>query len=219
MRLINISKILIILSLGIFLFLLFYHKAIETEDVWLHLNTGRWIVNHLQVPHEDKFPFASERTPYVCHEWLASSLIYLAYKAEGFAGLKLYRSLFFLFSIAIFFLYSFRRLPFSLLALLILLMSYGLFQRCLLRPEIFNLLFVQVFLIVLFSYEKSPSRWKLFILPLISVLWLNLHMMGAFIYGGMTIFIFLLSALTKIIRHKQQVKELAWTFLAFLAVL
>ena len=231
MRLVDMVKKCIFLCLGLFLFLLFFHKGIETEDVWIHLSIGQWIVHHLQVPHQDVFPFASEKIPYLCHEWLASSSLYLAFKAGGFAGLKLFRSLFFMLSIGIFFVFSYRRIPFSFLIFLTLLMSYALFQRCLLRPDTFNLLFIQLFLISLFSYERNGGRWKLFILPFIAIFWLNLHMMGAFIYGGSIVFIFLLSSWINYLIQKnagypsdivsnlkKQVQEFDLTFLVFLAI-
>jgi len=208
----DLAKKIILLCLGVFLFLLFFHRGIETEDVWLHLSTGQWIVHHGQLPYNDKFPFAQENTPYLCHEWLASSLLYLTFKTVGFTGLKLFRSIFFILSIGIFFIYAYRRLPFSLLVFLTVLMAYALFQRCLLRPDSVNLIFVQVFLISLFSYERNGGRWKLFLLPLIGIFWYNLHMMGAFIYGGSIIFVFLISALIR----RAAVKGLALTFVVFL---
>lgn len=221
-------KKLILLCLGLFLFILFFHKGIETEDVWLHLSTGHWITGHSQVPHEDVFPFADEKTPYLCHEWLASSILYLVYKTGGFTGLKLLRSIFFLLTIGTFLVYSYRRINFSFLILLILLMSYGLFQRSLLRPDTCNLLFIQIFLISLFSYEKTGGLWKLIILPLIGILWINIHMMGAFLYGGSIIFIFLLTAIIRYFNlkdgqyvpsalrdPKRQVKELILTLFVF----
>ena len=65
-----------LLCLGIFIFLFFYHP-IETEDVWWHLSTGRWIAQHVQVPNEDVFPFAHERTHWLCNnEWLGSVILY-----------------------------------------------------------------------------------------------------------------------------------------------
>ena len=231
MRLVDIAKSCILLVLGFFLFLLFYHRGIETEDVWMHLSIGQWIVHHFQVPHQDIFPFANEKIPYLCHEWMASSSLYLVFKAGGFAGLKLLRSVFFMLSIGVFFAYAYRRIPFSFLIFLTVLMAYAIFQRCLLRPDTFNLLFIQVFLISLFSYERNGGRWKLFILPLAGILWLNLHMMGAFIYGGSIIFIFLLSSWINYLVQKnagypsalvsnlkKQVQELDLTFLVFLAI-
>ena len=207
-----ITRAVVLLFLSFFLFLLFFHRGIETEDVWLHLSIGQWIIHHSQVPHIDEFPFAHEKTPYLCHEWLASSLIFLIYKAGGFTALKIFRALFFMLAVGIFLGFCRRRLPFSLLVFLTLLISFALFERCLLRPDTFNLLFVQIFLIALFSYEKDPRPWKLIILPFISVLWINLHMMGAFIYGGSMILIFLFSALIK----RNQIKAMALLLLAFL---
>ncbi|MBF0510713.1 MAG: hypothetical protein HQL13_00120 [Candidatus Omnitrophica bacterium] len=205
----------VLLCLGVFLFILFFHQGIETEDVWLHLSTGRWILQHHQMPHEDVFPFLNEKTPYLCHEWISSVFIYSLYKIQGFLGLKIFRPLFFLLSLGIFFFYARRRIPFSFLTFLILLISYAFFQRSLLRPDILNVLFVQLFLMVLFSYQDNPKPSKLFLLPLMGVFWVNMHMMGAFVYGEALIFIFLMAGWA---RGFQQGQALAWSLLAFMAV-
>ena len=36
-----------------------FYMPIEIEDVWWHLSTGRWIMNHFSVPLADPFSFSS----------------------------------------------------------------------------------------------------------------------------------------------------------------
>jgi hypothetical protein len=217
-----------LLCLGIFIFLFFYHP-IETEDVWWHLSTGRWIAQHVQVPNEDVFPFAHERTHWLCNnEWLGSVILYLIAKGGGVVGLKVFRPLFFIFLTGILFFYSYKRLPFSLLILLILLETFGLANRSFLRPDIFNFFFIQIFLINLFDYEDSGKRQRLWILPILSCIWFNIHL-GSFIYGTLLLFIFFLSACVRYfnlnlgrgdasqkVNAKRQVQDLALTALACL---
>ena len=193
------SKISIFLFF-IFLFLFFF-QPIETEDVWWHLATGKWITEHLQVPHEDPFPFAGERTPWTCTHWLGSTLLYLVYKAGGLLGLKVFRSIFFVLVIGLFFVYSAKRLPLSFLLLLALLLSCALINRSFLRPDILNFIFVQLFLINLFIYERNPEPKRLFILPLLGILWGNSHL-GSFVYGTLLISIFFLSACVRCMNFK-----------------
>ncbi|MBF0570758.1 MAG: hypothetical protein HQL12_02680 [Candidatus Omnitrophica bacterium] len=183
----------ILLCAGLFIFLFFFNP-IETGDVWWHLSTGKWIVDHWQVPHEDVFPFAHEKTPWLCNnEWLGSLLLYLIVKTGGLLGLKVFRSLFFVFIIGILFFYSCRRLPFSLLIILILLETFGIANRGFLRPDIFNILFIQILFISLFDYEDSGNCKKLWALPVLSLIWFNIHL-GGFIYSLLLLFIFFLSA-------------------------
>ena len=211
----------------VFIFLLFY-RPIETEDVWWHLSTGRWIVEHQQVPHQDPFPFANEKTPWLCYHWLGSTILYLVAKVGGLLGLKIFRALFFVGVMAVFYFYARRHVPFYFLIILMLLMSFGLAFRFFLKADMFNFIFVQMFLIRLFEYQQTSERSKLVVLPLLGIIWFNIHI-GAFIYGGMLFLIFMFSAAVKFIENKfqsqgtyksqsasRQFKELLLTFLVFL---
>ncbi len=185
-----------IVCLGAFIFLTFFN-IIETSDDWWHLNTGRWIISHWQVPHQDIFPFANERLPWSCNnEWLGSVVLYLIAKAGGMLGLKVFRPLFFIFNLGILFCYSYRKLPFPLLLALAVLATLGLADRSALRPDIFNVFFIQIFLINLLEYEASSRRQWLYVLPFLSLFWFNIHM-GAFTYGMPLLFIFLLAAVMR----------------------
>ena len=150
LKLSDIFEKVLVLCLWLFLFMLFFQQELRPEDAWWHLSTGRWIVSHMQVPHLDPFPFAHEQTPWTQHnEWLGSTILYFVYQIGGFLSLKIFRSLIFILAIFIFFFYARKRLPLSFLVILTLLVSYGIFTRPLLKPELYNLIFVQVFLISL----------------------------------------------------------------------
>ncbi|MBF0490404.1 MAG: hypothetical protein HQL15_07255 [Candidatus Omnitrophica bacterium] len=189
----NTLQTLLFGLMGIFIFLFFF-RPIETEDVWWHLSTGRWIVEHQQTPHVDIFPFANESTPWSCHnEWLGSVLLYLIVKFFGLFGLKVFRSLFITLVIGILWRYAYKKVPTLFLSLFILLASLGIGSRCFLKPDLFNVLFVQVFLISLFDHEKKGAWKSLGILPVLSCVWFNIHI-GALIYGISLISIFFLSS-------------------------
>ena len=209
---------ILISCLGV-LFFLFFFRPIETEDVWWHLSAGKWIMEHGQVPHTDPFPVAAEQNPWFCVHWLGSIILYLTSQIEGVAGLKIFRSLFFMAVIAVFLRYSWRRIPHVFSIILALLLALALGNRVLLRPDIFNFIFIQLFLVVLFNYEKNPDPRKLFFLPAIGILWANIHL-GSFIYGGAIIFIFLLSAVAKVLEGgpKKPARDLFFLSLSYLGV-
>lgn len=175
--------------------LLFFFRPVEIEDGWWHLKTGEWIVNNHQVPNETLFSFDEQNSSgqALNTQWLGSCLYYLTYKSSGFTGLKVMRTIIFALSFFIFFMYAYRKVPFSLLITLAVLMVFGLETQCLLRPFLFNLLFVQIFLVVLFDSENKFDLKKLFILPLLGIIWANIHL-GSFFYGNALFGIFLFSA-------------------------
>jgi hypothetical protein len=223
-----ISKSVFIILI-IFIFCTFF-TSIEIEDIWWHLKTGQWIWTHKLVPNYDLFPFFNGvKTHWLCNfEWLGSTIYYLIYSKFGFLGLKFFRPIFFLSIIGVFYFYSRRVLPYYLLAILVYILTYGCSQRGFLRPEAFDYVFIQIFLIILFSFEKTSKKNILFILPILGIFWANLHL-GSFVYGVPLISIFLLSALVKFANEKlnntlavdrqlSQVKYLAFILIVYLFV-
>jgi hypothetical protein len=192
----------VFLILIIFIFCTFF-KSIEIEDAWWHLKTGEWIWTHKLVPNYDLFPFFNNvKTHWLCNfEWLGSTIYYLVYLKFGFLGLKVFRSMLFLLIIGIFYSYGRKILPFYLLVVLVFILTYGCSQRYFLRPDAFNYVFIQLFLITLFSFERTSQRNILFILPILGIWWVNLHL-GSFVYGASLISIFLLSAFVKFANEK-----------------
>jgi hypothetical protein len=181
--------------LALYVFLFFY-RPLELDDGWWHLSAGRWIAEQRSVPSFDPFALNNERDPWIFTQWLGSRLIYGVYQISGLTGLQIFRALVFLLTAGIFFCYARGKIPWPFLAFLILIMSYGLSNRCLMRPLLFNFVFLQLLLITLLAYYKSErSRWLLLIPPL-GALWFNLHL-GSVVYGTLLIGIFLLSAVVQ----------------------
>jgi len=185
---------------------IFFYRPIEIEDVGWHLATGKWIVETGHVPSEDPFSIVERKAPWTFAQWIGSTSLYLIYKVGGNTGLKAFRGLFFMGIFLIFFLYARKKIPLSWLLLIIFLMSFGLSTRCFLRPFIFNLIFIQFFLITLFSYQRDGNRKRLILVPLLGVVWFNIHL-GAFLYGFIILGVFILAALVEFSNTKLEKKE------------
>lgn len=188
---IRASFIIGLAFLGAFLFL-FFLKPIEIEDVWWHLKTGEWIVQNAQVPTEDIFAFDEEITQGISPQWMGSTLYYLVYKMGGLLGLKIFRTILFTTCIFLFIFFSYRKIPLSLLALLTVCLVCSFSTRALLRPFVFNFIFIQLFLIVLFSYYRQGQFRLLLWLPFMGIIWANIHM-GSFVYGNLFLVLFLIA--------------------------
>lgn len=186
-----VDKIIEFLKIPIF-FILFAYLALWAyanlggSDYLFHIKAGEYIVTHNSVPSEDVFSFTMEGKKWVDHEWLYQVLIHSLYKGLGLDGL-------FLLKVIIF------SLAFFILSLVILktdwifgfpLIFYGLqisTQRFILRPDNFSFLFLILFLLP-FIFKK---RKLLFALPLIQILWVNIH--GFFFFGPAILGIYLLA--------------------------
>ncbi len=207
-----------------FLFLSFF-QPLEIGDVWWHLATGQWITEHKQLPSHDIFSFDGQRYPWMATQWLGSTILFHVHQFGGNVGLKIFRALFFIAILALFFMRFCKKQPFVFLLFIVFLIAQALGTRCLLRPFIFNFLFIQLFLIFLFKHQKSARRRNLFVLPFLGIIWANIHL-GSFVYGLILIGIFLCAAIAKYVvlrkqgdlfQNKRRVKHLAITLLGYLA--
>ena len=60
---------------------------LTNNDIWLHLTTGRLILERGDVPRADEYSFTRAGSPYIAHEWLAQILFTLGARAGGVTGL------------------------------------------------------------------------------------------------------------------------------------
>ncbi|MFQ5768316.1 MAG: hypothetical protein ACE5ID_10085, partial [Acidobacteriota bacterium] len=75
---------------GVSLLLLFLTVSVTpvtNNDIWLHMSTGRWILEHGQVPLTDPFSFSAHGHRYHAHEWLAGVIFEEVHRLFGIAGL------------------------------------------------------------------------------------------------------------------------------------
>jgi len=198
----NILRIVTSILLFIFLFLLFY-KPIEIGDAGIHLSIGKWMIEKGQIPHEDPFSFAEIKEPWINTQWIGSCLFYLIEQWKGNEGLKISLALYFVVILLIFFVQAYGKMPVSVLIPLVMIMAFGLLEQCSLTPTIFNLVFIQVFLIQLFIYKKTSSRMRLLLLPILGIIWANFNIDGI-VYGTILISAFLLVLIVELINFKSE---------------
>ena len=140
----KILKAVLFVLLCVFIFSSFY-LPIEMEDIWWHLATGQWMMEHGQVPQVDMFSPTSPPIEYVLTQSPGSMLYYLVYRSGGLAAVKIFRPVLFLVITGIFFFYAYRRLPWPALVFLTYVTVFGLMTRALLRPFVFGFIFIEIY--------------------------------------------------------------------------
>lgn len=186
-----VNKFVEFLKIPIF-FILFAYLALWAyanlggSDYLFHIKAGEYITTQHSVPDKDVFSFTMEGKKWVDHEWLYQVIIYSLYDNLGLNGLFLLKI--FIFTSAFF-----------ILSVIVLktdwifgfpLLFYGLqisTKRFILRPDNFSFLFLIIFLLP-FIFKK---RKLLFLLPLLQILWVNIH--GFFFFGPIILGVYLLS--------------------------
>jgi tetratricopeptide (TPR) repeat protein len=174
-RLINWFSLMLcaalIVSLGIF--------KIMDRDFWWHITAGKLMVHTGSLISVEPFAYTREGLRYVAtHEWLAQIILYFVHALGGSTGIILFRTLMGLTIAAL--LFSICRRPVRWTAPFIVLVMATVRPELLERPQIFTFLIFVLFLLLAFHYLDSPSgspvRQRLMVaIPLLSILWTNLH--------------------------------------------
>jgi hypothetical protein len=151
-------------------------------DIWWHLRTGQWIVQHRAVPYSDSFSWTGMGKPWAAYSWLFEVLIYGLLTRFGLIGILIYTYALLLAITAA--LHALIRKFEHRLAQSVGLTALALVAMtrvCSPRPWLFTILFVCIELNILVSVRRSRNfKQLLWLLPLFA-LWANLHIQ--FFYG------------------------------------
>ncbi len=169
---------LLVVALAILALLLGCYELFDT-DVWWHLRTGRWILEHHRIPRLDIFTFSSADRAWIDLHWGFQVALAMAHALGGVPGMILLSAT--AASVAVTLAVTARRRDWpSWVVVLCWLPALALMAtRFDPRPEVFSLVGLAAFLAVLLRVEDRPAMaWAL---PIIQVLWVNVH--GLFILG------------------------------------
>ena len=177
-------------------------QAPSDSDLFWHLQSGEWTLDHGQILDRDLWSFTRSGTPYNTGSWLGDVVMALVYRAGGWVGLDALRAL--LVGVAAFFTarITLRVQPHAGWAALpvlgVMLVSRMVWGD---RPQLFTLALFPLVLDLLFAARLdasarsrlSPSVGRLWALPFVIGVWANLH--NAFVIGLVAVAIFAIEAL------------------------
>jgi len=202
------------------LFVGFFHPIISiTQDLGRHFLLGDIILKTLNVPKTNLFSYTYPDFPFINLHWLSEVILFVVFKFIGFNGLLIFSTIIVAISFGLLFFKLFKKTDFLALSTGSILYLLILFERTDIRPEIFSFLFLSVFLVILYKYREKYTKW-IFLLPLIEILWVNMHIY--FIVGSGLLFFFLLENI--ILERKKPFSKKTKTlgvvfFLSFIASL
>ena len=173
-------------------------------DFGWHLKLGELILGS-GIPVSDPFSYTMPSFSFIDHEWLTNVLIYFFYQNIGWVFLSLAFSLLLCLSILIpikFKINLLSALPITL-TLLTLLLFLGI------RPQIITLFFYSILITTLLD-KRIYEKFRYFI-PLLVLLWVNLH--GGFALGIITYGLFVV--VRSIENRKVDVKDIVILMMCF----
>ena len=189
---------------AVFLVLFTTFKISGDDDVFWHLATGRYIIETGSVPSGDVFGFTTEGQEWMPFEWGWDIITYGLFQIGGYDAISIFRTIIFLliFGITYFILQRFK-VSFNISLLVMGLMAFGIIDRLTPRPHIMSFLFFILLLLIITDYKYFRHNHKvLYFIPLIFLLWANIHM--GIIAGMFLLGIFIIS---EIINYNKSLKS------------
>ena len=157
-------------------------QVVIDPDIWWHLRTGQWIVEHRAVPWTDPFSTFGQGKVWLEYSWLYDLAIYGLYEVAGLRGFIVYQFVLILaIAVALHRLVALveprlaRGAALTAMALLSMTRLFG--PRSYLVSILF---FILVLIACMEAYSASRTR-PLWLLPGLFVVWANVHIQ--FIYG------------------------------------
>jgi hypothetical protein len=165
---------------------------LTTADIGRHLENGKIIFHSSfsdiwRLLRNNFYSYTNGSFSFINHHWGSGAVFYLVFAAVGFSGLSVVYLILYLTAFGFFFADAKKRsgLLLALVSALVLIpLAVG---RSEIRPEVFTYLFLGVFWWLLNRYrEGKMSARQLWLLPVLELLWVNLHIgfvMGEFLAG------------------------------------
>jgi hypothetical protein len=183
----NLCAVVFAVTLWQVLFFAGGHSLYSDSDTGWHIRAGESMIVMRQIPTTDPYSFTRAGRPWLAWEWLSDLAFGAAHRAAGLRGVELLSALAIALAVA-----GSVALALQLganffaaadgAALLMVVTSV----HWLARPHIFGWLFALAFLAV--AELHRPGKRMLWILPVLSVLWANMH--GSFLLGPAILLIY-----------------------------
>lgn len=180
-RLVQLAAlVLLLVTIGALAF--HYKFCVLDPDIWWHLKVGDWILDHHAVPHTGILSRTAANRPWVAYSWGYEVLLSRAYAWFGLIGIGVYGTL--LTIVVVYASYwMLRRLSgnFWIACIGAAIVCSAFLFNGMPRPFFFSIALFAITLALLLEANRSANIKLLYWLPLIFLMWANLHIQ--FIYG------------------------------------
>jgi hypothetical protein len=187
--------------------LLAFRPAIDPDVFW-HLATGKWIWRNHRIPKADPFSWTAPGRSWIAHEWLTEAIWRVVYRAGGWGALVILTGLILMATFALVHATA-RRLHAGPIAstLFTALSALAGLHTWNVRPQMISLAFSSLFgywfvtaTVPQFRGRSNDDRnlssvQKLWWIPLVMIVWVNLH--GGWVFGMAMLAAFAVSAVAE----------------------
>lgn len=153
------------------------HMAFVTDaDVWWQMRAGQWILSHHAFPHVDPFSIGGSNKPWEAYSWLFDVVLLKLFQQWGLAGFLVYSTaLVVAITVALYRVLNRLQPNGTTSAVLVFLAMSCLTRLFTPRPWLITVLFFILELDILLHVRRSGKPRSLLLLPVLFLLWANLH--------------------------------------------
>ena len=141
-------------------------------DTWWHLQAGRVTLESGHILQSDVFSHTRQGQPWINHSWLSQVILYLLFKNFYCFGLGLFQAL--VVAVAFAFVYAQMEGDVFTRAFIVVLAATASAVVWISRPQLFSFLLTAVLGYLLYLYKWRGIN-RLWLIPPLFVLWVNLH--------------------------------------------
>jgi hypothetical protein len=184
--------------------------VLNDGDTGWHIRNGEHILQTRGWPHSDYFSYTHYGQPWFSWEWLADVVLAIIHRYTGLNGVVVWANLTFGITFSLLFRWMIERgMNLFICLIFTALAGFASAVHWLARPHLFTLLFILIWYILLEDFQKAGmedpriSVKKLWFLPVLILLWANLH--AGFVVGLVLLIIFSFgNYLTSIVSRDQE---------------
>jgi hypothetical protein len=150
-------------------------------DIWWHLATARWILQHHAFPVNDPFSAYGMNKAWYAYSWMFDLTVEFLYRWFGFVGIFFYEiAVRVVVPVALFHLVRSLISDFWRALLITALCVYVVSHVLTPRPGMVTILFCIIELDVLLAFRRSGKGKLLWLLPVVFAIWANWHIQFAY---------------------------------------
>ncbi|MEQ1789173.1 MAG: hypothetical protein ABL857_01885 [Rickettsiales bacterium] len=156
---------------------------LQDNDMGWHIMAGDLIRNTGEIPLHDSWSFSGSEQIWYNISWLWDIILSFVHEKVGVQGLFIFTVACPALLVALLLASIQKRVELGINALIFIGMisTYCMLEFATGRPQIIGMFFALFFHHILHSSRKNINDWMLFLLPLIMILWVNIH--GSFFAG------------------------------------
>lgn len=181
-------------------------RLLGDGDTGYHIRAGEYIIANIEVPKTDIFSFHSPEMDWTAHEWLSEVIMAVIHDFSGISGIVLFYTLILSLSFYMFFKVLNSLSNNIIIVWIVAFMGISCTGiHWLARPHVFSFLFLIIWYWILDSYEYKEKSSLIYYLPIIIVVWVNLH--GGFILGLLLIGVYFIGNVLALKKGNEENKK------------